>query len=76
MILSMLAHIEKTAALTAVLLFGGDDGIRTHDLSVANAALSQLSYVPFLGFQVVDFRFQILGVSGCILGIMSNNNVA
>ncbi len=25
---------------------GGDDGIRTHDLSVANAALSQLSYIP------------------------------
>ena len=24
----------------------GDDGIRTRDLSVANAALSQLSYVP------------------------------
>ena len=27
-------------------LFGGDDGIRTHGLSVANAALSQLSYIP------------------------------
>ncbi len=25
---------------------GGDDGIRTHDFSVANAALSQLSYIP------------------------------
>ena len=25
---------------------GGDDGDRTHDLSIANAALSQLSYVP------------------------------
>ena len=24
----------------------GDDGSRTHDLSIANAALSQLSYVP------------------------------
>lgn len=24
----------------------GDNGIRTRDLSVANAALSQLSYVP------------------------------
>jgi hypothetical protein len=24
----------------------GDDGIRTHDLGVANATLSQLSYVP------------------------------
>lgn len=27
--------------------FYGDDGIRTRDLRVANAALSQLSYVPF-----------------------------
>ena len=25
---------------------GGDDGDRTRDLSVANAALSQLSYIP------------------------------
>jgi hypothetical protein len=27
-------------------LDGGDEGIRTLDLSVANAALSQLSYIP------------------------------
>jgi hypothetical protein len=26
--------------------FGGDDGIRTHDLYVANVPLSQLSYIP------------------------------
>jgi hypothetical protein len=26
--------------------FGGDEGIRTLDFSVANAALSQLSYIP------------------------------
>lgn len=25
---------------------GGDNGDRTHDLCIANAALSQLSYVP------------------------------
>ncbi len=29
-----------------MILKSGDDGIRTRDLSVANAALSQLSYVP------------------------------
>jgi hypothetical protein len=28
------------------LRFGGRDGIRTHDLLVANEALSQLSYSP------------------------------
>src|SRR2546427_313202 len=27
-------------------IFGGDDGIRTHDLRSSSAALSQLSYVP------------------------------
>jgi hypothetical protein len=30
------------------LCFGGDEGDRTPDLSVANAALSQLSYTPKL----------------------------
>ena len=30
-----------------VIFYGGDGG-RTHDLSVANAALSQLSYTPSL----------------------------
>ena len=29
-----------------LILFGGDEGDRTPDLSVANAALSQLSYTP------------------------------
>ena len=32
--------------MSSVLLFGGPGGIRTHDLCVANAALSQLSYKP------------------------------
>ena len=27
--------------------YGGDEGIRTPDLGVANATLSQLSYIPF-----------------------------
>jgi hypothetical protein len=31
------------------LRFGGREGIRTLDLSVANAALSQLSYAPTAG---------------------------
>ena len=30
--------------------FGGDEGDRTPDLCNAIAALSQLSYVPFLSF--------------------------
>ena len=29
--------------------YGGDEGDRTPDLSVANAALSQLSYIPIPG---------------------------
>ena len=34
------------SASTRIHKKNGDDGIRTRDLSVANAALSQLSYVP------------------------------
>ncbi len=30
------------------LAYGGDGGIRTPDLHVANVALSQLSYIPVL----------------------------
>lgn len=31
---------------TCSFFCGGDDGDRTHGLSIANAALSQLSYIP------------------------------
>jgi hypothetical protein len=45
---------EKTLILKGLLTlldligfrFGGDEGDRTPDLGVANAALSQLSYIP------------------------------
>ena len=41
-------EIKKAGQLTLTCNFvpGGDDGDRTHDLGVANAALSQLSYIP------------------------------
>ena len=42
-------HITKIGAKSKsrpAPIFGGDDGIRTHDLRSASAALSQLSYVP------------------------------
>ncbi len=32
--------------ISAVWVNGGDEGNRTPDLSIANAALSQLSYIP------------------------------
>jgi hypothetical protein len=35
-----------TIAVERVLKFGGDEGDRTPDLGIANAALSQLSYIP------------------------------
>ena len=35
---------------------GGDDGTRTHALCVANASLSQLSYVPTRSAILADFR--------------------
>ena len=34
------------------LCSGGDEGDRTPGLGIANAALSQLSYIPFMPFQV------------------------
>ncbi len=41
------APAKKWSMACAILhFFGGDGGIRTHDLRVANAALSQLSYTP------------------------------
>gem|GEM_PF-738429 len=33
-------------ACPCFLVSGGDNGDRTHDLCIANAALSQLSYIP------------------------------
>ena len=37
---------KRRAPLCGALLFGGPEGIRTHDLSDANRTLSQLSYRP------------------------------
>jgi hypothetical protein len=37
------------------LEFGGADGIRTHDLCVANASLSQLSHCPVIEKQQRPF---------------------
>ena len=40
---------EKRRPVEQRKKLGGDDGDRTHDLGIANAALSQLSYVPKWG---------------------------
>jgi hypothetical protein len=39
----------------AYMQTGGDEGDRTPDLSVANAALSQLSYIPGEGLYISIF---------------------
>ncbi len=41
-------HKENRFPKTGLYFNGGDDGIRTHDLGVANATLSQLSYIPWI----------------------------
>lgn len=46
-------------------LNGGDDGIRTHDLCVANAALSQLSYIPMMLWMFIKNRLRRQGLAGC-----------
>ena len=40
--------------------FGGDDGIRTHDLYIANVALYQLSYTPKRGISLTRFMPRLL----------------
>ncbi len=37
---------RKANMLCDSVFAGGDDGDRTHDLNIANVALSQLSYIP------------------------------
>ena len=44
---------KKTPPFGGVSFLGGADGDRTHDLSIANAALSQLSYGPLTGMRMV-----------------------
>jgi hypothetical protein len=44
----------KKAPVKSAFEIGGDEGDRTPGLSIANAALSQLSYIP-----EYDFKFQV-----------------
>jgi hypothetical protein len=39
-------NYKKNQAFAWLFVFGGEDGDRTHDLVIANDALSQLSYPP------------------------------
>ena len=39
-------------------MFGGDEGGRTPDLGIANAALSQLSYIPTIMFFLISNWFK------------------
>jgi hypothetical protein len=41
---------------------GGDEGDRTPDLGIANAALSQLSYIPTSFYQKGTYRILIICV--------------
>ena len=49
--IALVVHL-KTKKIAKQICFaircfaGGDDGDRTHDLNIANVALSQLSYIP------------------------------
>ena len=55
-------------------VIGGDRGARTPDLSIANAALSQLSYAPILNAifyrkssQILIFLFLFFGFNRILL---------
>lgn len=51
LLIVLIGHL-KTKKIAKQICFairrfaGGDDGDRTHDLNIANVALSQLSYIP------------------------------
>ena len=47
----------------SAFIFGGPGGDRTHDLSVANAALSQLSYEP-ITFHDIYYTIKFTSVKG------------
>ena len=53
-----LSYRGKDAPSSVVGAVGGADGGRTHDLSIANAALSQLSYGPGKNARVYSRRFR------------------
>ena len=42
-------------------IFGGDDGIRTHDPLLAGQVLSQLSYTPILNAECGTQSAKLLG---------------
>jgi hypothetical protein len=48
---------QKTPKKQAHESFGGDEGIRTLDLCVANAPLSHLSYIPMKTYSNRPSRF-------------------
>gem|GEM_PF-2064010 len=54
----MLLFLNKKSGLRKSTLkmigYGGDDGTRTHYLSLAKAALSQLSYIPTLKYWYIS----------------------
>ena len=45
-----LSHKKSQASEWMPVIFGGDGGIRTLDLTDANRTLSQLSYAPILNY--------------------------
>jgi hypothetical protein len=47
------------ALIQSALEIGGDEEDRTPGLGIANAALSQLSYIPVKRFQVSGSTFQV-----------------
>ena len=59
---------NKKSAPEGLIFRYGPDGIRTHDLCVANAALSQLSYKPVNGVYYTTARGLCQWVWGKITG--------
>ena len=58
------AHQKKGPEIIRALQFGGPNEDRTHDLRIANAALSQLSYRPY----VRNYSLSLTAICKCMRG--------
>ena len=71
-----LHHINKRPAKRGICNFyGGDEGIRTLDPGIANAVLSQLSYIPICQLYtlpVYQFPHDSHGYAALVFGVRAS----
>ncbi len=53
---SQIESFRSWRGVLGIVPFGGDRGIRTPNLCDANAALSQLSYIPIATVEIITYK--------------------